>query len=768
MHKFYTRMVPGALASLLMVSPSFATGPEDLISDDLITSSNLTTPWQVCDTDSQAIDVTLLNAGACAFRTTPALPNVTYSMSCGVTVAKFASITLAFLDADYNELATRSTEVTEHVSGAYSVTLASPPNTAHAAIGIYGETGSGFQDCVLIDSTPEPEPTKGSIQGITWFDDNDDSIFDANETPISGSNVSLIVNGNVIDQRRTGNDGSYYIGGLDIDACYTVAFGSADATLQLGQPGGDNDANADGRTAEICLTEATPDVTNVDAAFVDVPPVVPPADNAICGVAWADLNQNGVFDGNDSPLANVKVKLFDSASAMVSMINTDAYGNYVFDSLVNGDYRLMFNTPDGHEPTIASGQPLLGTSSIGPAGNTASFNLPAARNTSSDSACTLQNVNGGFIRLPVALDPTIALDDSVRFDVGVDFNIDFLANDTPCEGVHSVDLLGHNVPGNVSYNSQLQRFVVSDTTDFGVFSIEYGLRGICGSYDTATIQVVLLEVIPPAPPAAPDAPECRIETRGSTRIGGVDVFNPLQDGFASAYNLYDRDRNLVTTVDGADFTHRVFIGANPKPAEAIYEGNYETEWNGTEYGFDQTSIFFISAVENNVESNLSECARDNISPIALDLDNKGRIGLLTGNYQVDVDGDGIKEPLREWFAPNAGILVTADAAGQISGKHMFGNVPGVYTDGFAELATLDTNKDGQLKGDELSQLAIWNDRNSDTIVDEGELSTLAQHQIVALAVTHYKYMARATKANGQTILMEDVWLPMAQLAVLRK
>ena len=82
MHKFYTRMVPGALASLLMVSPSFATGPEDLISDDLITSSNLTTPWQVCDTDSQAIDVTLLNAGACAFRTTPALPNVTYSMSC--------------------------------------------------------------------------------------------------------------------------------------------------------------------------------------------------------------------------------------------------------------------------------------------------------------------------------------------------------------------------------------------------------------------------------------------------------------------------------------------------------------------------------------------------------------------------------------------------------------------------------------------------------------------------------------------------------------
>ena len=99
---------------------------------------------------------------------------------------------------------------------------------------------------------------------------------------------------------------------------------------------------------------------------------------------------------------------------------------------------------------------------------------------------------------------------------------------------------------------------------------------------------------------------------------------------------------------------------------------------------------------------------------------------------------------------------------------MFGNVPGVHTDGFAELATLDTNKDGQLKGDELSQLAIWNDRNSDTIVDEGELSTLAQHKIIALAVTHYKYMARATKANGQSVLMEDVWLPMESLAITQK
>ena len=278
----------------------------------------------------------------------------------------------------------------------------------------------------------------------------------------------------------------------------------------------------------------------------------------------------------------------------------------------------------------------------------------------------------------------------------------------------------------------------------------------------------MLEVIPPPPPAAPDAPVCRVETRGQAFNGGVDVFNTDEFGFAPNYNLFDRNRDLVITVDSTDFTHKLLIGNDANQNESPFIGSFEIEWNGAQFGYDQTSIFFVSAVENGVESSLTECIRNNISPIALDLDNGGRISRLVGEYQVDLDGDGIRESLSEWFAPGAGILVTADVSGQISGEHLFGNVAGVYADGFAELATLDADKDGQLTGVELAKLAIWNDRNSDTIVDEGELSQLADHQIVALSVNHYKYMARATKSNGQSILMEDVWLPMAHLAVLQK
>lgn len=757
----------GSRAGLLalMVSALAQPAAASLVTDDLITGSNETSPWLVCDEDTIA-EVSTLDAGGCAYRTTPAEAGVTYRMSCGVTVAKYASITLAFLDAEDNTLATKTTEVLEHVSGAYSVSLAAPAGTANAAIGIYGEPGSGFQDCVLIDATPPPEPTKGSIKGVAWFDENGDSIWDPAEGLIPGTPVTLLEGDKVLAQIQTDFKGGYYLGNLDVDVCYTLSFGAADTTIELGFAGGDNDALDGGVTNEICLTEATPDVTEIDVAFVAVPPVEPPADYVVCGYSWADLNANSGFDGTDTTLPGVTATLFDAQGTQISSTETNANGNYAFFKLAEGDYYVSFTTPDGYEPTAAtSGQPLAESSFINASGVTRTFNIPAESNTTADSACTVQHVNAGYAQLPVALDPTVAEDDSVSFFQGEDFSVDFLTNDMPCDNsVVEVDLLGHNVPGKVVYDSASQQFLVTDTTDFGTYSIEYGIRGACGSYATASIAVELLEVIPPAAPDAPDAPICRAETGGRSKIGGVDVFSADESGFAPNYNFYDRDKKLLATVDSTDYTHKVYIGTNTSAWRQAYIGTYEIEWNGTAYGYDQVAVYYATALENGVESEMTECARTDVSPVALDLGNHGRVQRLTGSFAVDMDGDGIKEPLGQWFAPTAGILVTADAQGQASGEHMFGNVPGVYADGFAELATLDTNHDGQLTGDELSGLAIWTDLNSDTVINERELSSLVDHQIISLAVEHYKYMARATKADGRSILMEDVWLPLAPLA----
>jgi len=175
----------------------------------------------------------------------------------------------------------------------------------------------------------------------------------------------------------------------------------------------------------------------------------------------------------------------------------------------------------------------------------------------------------------------------------------------------------------------------------------------------------------------------------------------------------------------------------------------------------------VAAVENGVQSELSLCARDNYSPIALDLPGHGKIKRIPGEFSVDLNNDGVDELLTEWFAPTAGILVTADASGQVSGEHLFGNIPGAFEDGFAELATLDIDRDGQLTGTELEGLAVWTDIDSDTVVDDNELQSLEFHGITAMPTTHYKFMARASKENDETILMEDVWLPAAFISAQR-
>ncbi len=756
-------------ASVLAGAGMFTTttNASSLVVDDLLTSSNLTTPWQECGTDSTAIDVANLDAGGCAYRTTPVEPGVTYSVTCGINVYKAASITLAFLDANDVTLDKQVTEILEHTSGAFTATLQAPAGTVTAAIGIYGEAGSAFQDCALVDATPLPEPTKGSIAGSTWFDENKDSVFDGVESVITGTPVTLNFAGNALAQTTTNANGQYYFGNLDVDACYTVSFGAVDSTVELGVAGSDNDAAANAETAEICLTELDADITNIDAAFVAIPPPIPPADLAICGVAWVDDNGNGMFDGNDSTLANVDVQLLEAGVERLASQTTNKNGNYVFSDLPLGDYAVQFIIPDGYETTSSEGSAQAGKSYISSEGKTPNFSLLAS-DGSTGTACTIQHINGGFVKLPVALEPTIANDDEVTQEVGTDFSVAVLDNDDACDGVYEVNLLGHNVPGNVSFNANSNQIDVSSTIEEGTYSIEYGVRGNCGSYDTASV-TVLLEPIPVLiPPNAPDAPVCRIETGGSTTIGGVDVFNADQNGFAAQYNMYDRDKNLVVTVSSDDYTHKVYIGQDTSQWRQPYIGSWEIEWNGTNYGYDQVSIHYVAALEAGVESALTQCARTLVSPIALDLENRGRIQRVAGSFEVDLNNDGIKEALGQWFAPSAGILVTSDAKGQISGHQLFGNVPGVYTDGFDELSRLDANDDGELTHGELTNLAIWTDLNSDTIVDEGELSELGDHSIVSLALNHYKFMARAAKSNGDRILMEDVWLPHAPMAAVIK
>ena len=732
-----------------------------VITGDLLTGSAVTTAWQNCDgsdliseADSQFDPGHLLGSG-CVYRETAAQAGEQYKLTCGVTSSKYSSITLAFLNDAGETLATETTEIYEDVQGgAYSVELTAPVGTTIGAVGVYGLEGSGFQDCTLLLDNPTPAPVDGSIAGVVWFDADENSQRENTENLIPSTPVSIFQGTQLVEQTETGLDGSFYFGGLDVGVCYTVQFLPADPTLQFGATGGDNAIAADGTTLEICPTQDMPNITGIGGGFIAIPPVVPPEDYAVCGAAY--LNAANV----NTDFANVAVTLTEVVTSVRYGTATTADGSYSFSNLPAGDYVLNFESPAGFE-FIASGTALtLNGSFAGVNGESPQFNLPDGSNTDADAACSLDNANAVLIETVVALEPTVANNDEVTGTVGDLLTVQITNNDAPCSAeVLEVDLIGHNVPGEVTFNATTGEFTISNTTESGTYSIEYGLRGACGSYDTAVVTLTLDPIPPVVAPEAPDAPKICLASIGKLTgdESGVHVDLKFSDGetadiFASTYHFYDADMNLVYT------------GLKSEAGNAAW-GIF---WRKREHGIEVLDVVFVAAVENGIESALTTCVRQLVTPIALDVDYSGAVGNITGNFTFDMDSDGIAENLMQWFAPTDGILIYKEFGTAISGEHLFGDMGSQFADGFAKLSIEDVNGDGKLAGEELEKLAIWTDSNSNTTVDEGEISTIASHSIESLSLEHYKYAARATLSTGKTMLMRDVLFPISPMVQAAK
>ena len=128
-----------------------------------------------------------------------------------------------------------------------------------------------------------------------------------------------------------------------------------------------------------------------------------------------------------------------------------------------------------------------------------------------------------------------------------------------------------------------------------------------------------------------------------------------------------------------------------------------------------------------------------VTPIALPLS----AGLTATDIEereagvaFDADGSGEKKTW-SWIKPNAAWLVyDPDATGKVnSALQLFGNVTFrlFWSNGYGALASLDDNRDGELRGTELGGLALWHDVNGNGIADRGEVKPLAEYGIVGLS-----------------------------------
>jgi hypothetical protein len=142
----------------------------------------------------------------------------------------------------------------------------------------------------------------------------------------------------------------------------------------------------------------------------------------------------------------------------------------------------------------------------------------------------------------------------------------------------------------------------------------------------------------------------------------------------------------------------------------------------------------------------------------------------------DVNNDGRSEQ-SGWVDSTDALLVRdLNGDGQINdGGELFG-VGTVLAngqkakDGYVALSALDSNLDGLIDANDaaFSQLSVWIDRNSNSVTDAGELSTLSEKGIASLSLQANSsaeinngnligLMGSYTNAAGETQRMGDVW-----------
>ncbi|EMF8446716.1 hypothetical protein V3049_004859 [Salmonella enterica subsp. enterica serovar Muenchen] len=171
-------------------------------------------------------------------------------------------------------------------------------------------------------------------------------------------------------------------------------------------------------------------------------------------------------------------------------------------------------------------------------------------------------------------------------------------------------------------------------------------------------------------------------------------------------------------------------------------------------------------------------AENTSSPIIIDLDRDGveTISLENGVF-FDHDGNKFAESTG-WVSPDDGLLVfDRDGNGQIdNGSELFGNntlqADGTNaSNGYNALKEYDDNNDGVLDENDAiwNQLQIWQDKNSNGRVDEGELLTMKQAGIASINTMYknssttdsqgnlHKQTGSITYTDGSKGQSADVW-----------
>ena len=194
-----------------------------------------------------------------------------------------------------------------------------------------------------------------SIGDRVWFDANGNGTQDAGEAGMGGVKVNLYnAAGAVVASATTDASGHYLFSNL-VPGNYYLGFvppaGYNFTKADVGGYATDSDVNPATGLSTTWIALKSGDVQlDWDAGLVKCAPVTGSIGNRV----WEDNNYNGVQEAGELGVAGVKVNLLNASNQIIATTTTNASGNYLFDNLVAGSYKVAVVRPSGFYYTKAN------------------------------------------------------------------------------------------------------------------------------------------------------------------------------------------------------------------------------------------------------------------------------------------------------------------------------------------------------------------------------------------------------------------------------
>ena len=267
----------------------------------------------------------------------------------GDTEGRYSGVTVQLLDKDGKVIATTTTDKDgkysfEHLpDGTYSVKVVKDGVLADADQ--TGDPDTTLDNASKPITLDEKNPTKSdvdfgyvpnnTITGTVYRDDNRDKTINGDEPGLERVSVQLLdEDGKVLQTLDTDADGNYAFQHLP-DGKYTVKVVRSSSIKDYDQTE-DPDAIVDDTSAPYTMGPDHSLQENVNFGYVP--------DYSIAGRVYRDSDKSGSYTDGEETFSGVTVDLLDKDGHVVATVTTDADGNYSFEKLPAGTYRVKVHT----------------------------------------------------------------------------------------------------------------------------------------------------------------------------------------------------------------------------------------------------------------------------------------------------------------------------------------------------------------------------------------------------------------------------------------